>query len=304
MAKYDIEKKIEDFVRSVKAPTGEILSFPDVADKNVYNPAPLQNEEGLILAGRVESRDNATDSKVMFFCEEESGVMQLIKNAPIFELEDPFFTKIAGEIIFGGVQVHWDITNPQKPRAIAIRTIFYRGKDIFSLNQFAVIEGMKDVRLVELADKRIAVFTRPQGGKAGKGKIGLTIIDTLENLTQKAVDTAPLIELNLPQNYWVGSNALYLLPNEKIGALGHIATLGTGNARHYYAMTFVYDVKVKIASDIKIIAARGNFPETEAKTPLLRDVVFPGGFIRGTTFYAGLSDARVGRTNIPRPFSV
>jgi hypothetical protein len=77
--------------------------------------------------------------------------------------------------------------------------------------------------------------------------------------------------------------------------------------KHYYGMSFVFDPKANIASPIKIIATRENFPEGEAKKSGLEDVIFVGGIAQDASdkqwyLYAGLSDVESGRIPIEYPF--
>ena len=99
------------------------LSLCDKIYKNMNSKHNLNNINKLIeefravknepvlgkiyLAGRVESWKDALDSQVLFFEENKRGLWLPIENSPSFNLEDPFFTKIEDEIIFGGVEVKW-----------------------------------------------------------------------------------------------------------------------------------------------------------------------------------------------------
>ena len=101
------------------------------------------------------------------FCR-AGGVWVPRPNAPTFTLQDPFVTRIHGELIFGGVEIY---PHPTIPGALGWRTNFYRGANIRELKQFTSgPNGMKDIRLVEMADGQIGVFTRPQG-EWGRGKL-------------------------------------------------------------------------------------------------------------------------------------
>ena len=67
----------------------------------------------------------------------------------------------------GGVEI---FPHPTIAGSLAWRTRFYHGSGGEDLQPFAVgPDGMKDIRLVELADGRIGVFTRPQGGDREAG---------------------------------------------------------------------------------------------------------------------------------------
>ena len=160
-------KKYKNSIINVKK-----LKFLGVKDKDVYNvtaPFFIKNKEYII--GRVESR-NKKDSKIMFFYKRQDNFI-LDKKAPIFNLEDPFISFIDNQIIFGGVEC---IKNSYK-------TIFFKGKYIYSLKRFAKGPiGMKDIRFIELSNKKIGIFTRPQGEIGLRGRIGFFIIDSLNEL--------------------------------------------------------------------------------------------------------------------------
>lgn len=87
----------------------------------------------------------------------------------VYNISAPFH--IGDETIFGGVEVYPNHTI-HDPQGIGYRTVFYHGYDFSSLRKFA--EGpdmMKDIRLVQLANGKLGVFTRPQGGLNGRGKM-------------------------------------------------------------------------------------------------------------------------------------
>ena len=260
-----------------------------------------------IIAGRVEEREAVAESHILFF-EEKGGVWFPIFGAPTFLLEDGFVTQIEGETIFGGVQVY------PKPvdgnlGAVGWRTVFHRGRDLWSLkeNQFAVgPDGMKDIRLISLKNGKIGVFTRPQGGSNGAGKIGYVEINSISVLNDsEKIANARIIEDQFAEGEWGGANDLHLLVDDKIKVIGHIACYDDQSSKHYYVMSFVYDSKTHIASPIEIIATRKNFPEDGAKRPELKDIVFPSSLVcheDGTeTLYVGLSDATAGKLERPAP---
>ena len=93
---------------------------------------------------------------------------------------------------------------------------------------------MKDLRLVELQDGSIGVFTRPQGEKGGRGKIGFTRVASLEELSIDQINKAPLLEGQFVDEEWGGCNEIHLLPNGILGVLGHIACFDEQGDRHYY----------------------------------------------------------------------
>ncbi|MDO8639067.1 MAG: DUF1861 family protein [Candidatus Daviesbacteria bacterium] len=298
---------------------GNHLSFSGVGDNDVYNiTAPFRMGNTTVIAGRVEKRTAWADSQTMFF-QEENHKWKPIKDAPIFNLEDPFATKIRGELIFGGVSVTKEVVfigppvmfDPLTETRLTWNTVFYRGKDLKSLRQFAVgPKDMKDIRLTGLLNGNIGVFTRPQGGKNGRGQIGYIELPSLEDLTAENLLKARIIENQFTSEQWGSTNEFHLLNKlhplrTSIGVLGHIARFDLQGAKHYAAMAFTYTPETHTATPIEIIARRRDFPMGNFKAPWLLDVVFPGGLIRNNgqaTLYAGLSDAEAGSIDIPDPF--
>lgn len=282
---------------------GEKLIFDKVDGMDVYNiAAPFEDEGDMVIAGRVEDRDSEYSNTIFFInCD---GVWVPRKNTIVFRLQDPFHTRINGELIFGGVEVLPDYGNHDRLRW---RTIFYRGKCINKLRYFAAgPEHMKDIRLIQLKDHRIGVFTRPMGGAMGRGKIGFTIIDSLDELNADVILGASIIKGQFKDDEWGGANELHILKNGLIGVLGHIACFDKKMNRHYYSIAFSVNTVSNEVSPIKIIATRSDFIPGDAKRPDLVDVIFSGGLVRKrdglAELYAGVSDAEAHRLIIPDPF--
>lgn len=299
------EKLVEAYRHKAKVnKPGEAvkLIFEGVGERDVYNiSAPFEDEGELVIAGRVERRDSE-ESEIWFFVRRgEHWVPR--EGAPVLGLQDPFFTRIGGELIFGGVQT---FPHPELEGALSWRTVFYKGPCLHQLELF--FQGpdqMKDLRLVELSDGTIGVFTRPQGEKGGRGKIGFAKVDRLEDLSLEVVQEAPLLEQFLDEE-WGGSNEIHLLANGKLGVLGHIARFDEQGDRHYYPMAFGFDPATGQYTDMEIIAERADFLPGPAKRPDLADVVFSGGLVRQgdgkATLYAGISDAEAQSLVIDDPF--
>ena len=283
----------------------EKIVFSGADDRDVYNiTAPFVDEGELVIAGRVERRDSE-ESEIFFFVRRDNRWAPR-SGAPVYELQDPFYTRISGEIVFGGVATS---PHPTQPGQLGWRTVLYKGASLSRLEPF--FQGpdqMKDLRLVQLKDGTIGVFTRPQGAKGGRGKIGFTRIETLDDLTLDVVEQAPLLEGQFLDEEWGGCNEVHLLSNGLLGVLGHIARFDEQGNRRYYPMVFVYDPETSTSSDLEIIAERANFPAGPSKRWDLVDVVFSGGLIRhsnGTAdLYAGISDAEASRLTILDPFAV
>lgn len=283
------------------AATGK-LRFAGVGDRDVYNiSAPFHSAGRRVVAGRVEARDSE-DSTAIFF-QEAGGIWSPIEGAPQFRLQDPFVTTIAGELVFGGVEVD---LRPAEP---IWHTVFYRGADLFHLRPFfAGPIGMKDIRLCELADGRVAIFTRPRGSKGGRGTIGYTEVASLDALTIAAIDAAPMLEGMFHPLDWGGANEAHLLASGEIGVIAHAAFFEEDilyGKRRYYAVSFVFDPATHAWRDYRIIAARDQFAPGPAKRDDLVDVVFSSGIERigeVTRLYAGTSDAEAQWVEIAFPF--
>jgi hypothetical protein len=201
----------------VSRSTQQIL-FDAVGGQDVYNiTAPFRSGDMVVIAGRVEPRHHE-HSTIVFF-EEDRGTWYPVPGAPVFDLQDPFFCYVRGELVFGGVRIH-----ETESGRLGWKTAFFRGSNSFDLTEFFVgPNGMKDIRLCDLQDGRIGVFTRPQGAKGGHGTIGYTEISYLEGLTLELLDAAPLIENMFHPSDWGGANETHLLPGGEIGVLAHAA---------------------------------------------------------------------------------
>jgi hypothetical protein len=295
---------LEAFRRSKPEGRGEKLRFDGVGGRDVYNiTAPFMDDGEWVIAGRVENRHDER-SEVMFFIERE-GVWVPREKAPVFALQDPFCTFVRGELVFGGVEVEFD---PEDPHYVSSwRTVFFRGPRVAELRRFtAGPPTMKDIRVVELRNGRIGVFTRPMMVGDARAMIGYTEIDSLEGLTEESILRAELLHGQFLPDEWGGGNEAHALSNGWIGVLGHIAYMDEANYRHYYAMTFAFHPDTRRHTPPKLIATRDMFPPGEAKRPDLADVLFSGGLCRhpdGTaTLYTGVSDAEAHKLVIRDPF--
>ncbi|WP_226536133.1 MTP-1 family protein [Fictibacillus halophilus] len=294
---------VEIYLEKDQPVNPEKLTFTGVGERDVYNiTAPFEDEGELVIAGRVEARD--TEHSEVYFFVNRDGVWTPREGAPVFELQDPFVTRIAGELVLGGVEI---FPHPTNEGALGWRTAFYKGSSIEMLKQFFKgPDGMKDLRLAELKDGSIAVLTRPQGEKGGRGKIGFARIPSLEGLTLDVIEEAPLLEGQFAEGEWGGANELHLLSNGLIGVLGHIASFDEEGNRHYYPMVFELNPETGEHTEIQLIAIRDDFLAGASKRPDLVDVVFSGGLVwkeDGTAdFYAGISDAEAHKITIKDPF--
>jgi Protein of unknown function (DUF1861) len=295
---------VEIYLEKDQPVNPEKLTFEGIGERDVYNITALFEDEGeLVIAGRVEARD--TECSEVYFFVNRDGVWTPREGAPVFELQDPFVTRITGELVLGGVEI---FPHPTNEGALGWRTVFYKGSSIKMLQPFFKgPDGMKDLRLAELKDGSVAVLTRPQGEKGGRGKIGFARIPSLNELTLEVIEEAPLLEGQFAEGEWGGANELHFLSNGLIGVLGHIASFDEEGNRHYYPMVFSLNPETGVHTEIQLIAIRDDFLAGASKRPDLVDVVFSGGLVRkedGTAdFYAGISDAEAHKITIKDPFN-
>ena len=282
-----------------------LFRFTDIGDNDVYNiAAPFSIEGRDVIAGRVESRSSEL-AQIRFFSERGDGCWEPISGVePLHGLQDPCITFVDGQLVCGGVRFPIETPSGEK----IWRMDFHRGPAMGHLEPlFTGPDKMKDIRLAQMSDGRIAVMTRPQGAKGGRGTIGFFTADRLADITAERIADAPLIEGQCPPEEWCGANEIHLLSNGLLGILGHVACFDSREHRHYYPMVFALDPQTGWTSPIEIIATRSEFPPGPSKRPDLVDVVFSGGLIRhgdGTaTLYAGLSDAAAGWLRITDPFA-
>ncbi|MFT8362272.1 MAG: DUF1861 family protein [Sporolactobacillus sp.] len=309
MQKGEIKTCIEllkEFEQRDEQPNcAEKLLFENVGGKDVYNiTAPFEDEGDLLIAGRVEDR-NEEFSEVHFFVQ-KGGSWVPKKDAPVFQLQDPFVTRIGGDIVLGGVQIK-PYPHQDSVRQFVWWTVFYRGTCIHNLKKFADGPlGMKDIRLIELNDGSIGVFTRPQGQIGGRGRIGFARIPSLEALNAKTIEEAPLLDNLFADEEWGGANEVHVLANGLLGILGHVACFDKTGKRHYYPMIFILNPNTRETSNISLVATRSNFLKGPSKRPDLEDIVFSGGLVRQhngkVTFFAGTSDTEAQKITLKDPF--
>jgi hypothetical protein len=282
---------------------------PKKSKLTVYNPAGWINPN--LFAGRVESLESETDSEIGFFRPNASGKLSRLVGEKYdrFKLQDPFVSFIKGEMILGGVQLQLN----ERREIKSYSTVFYRdfGRGLEGLEPLLEgPRGMKDIRLVELQDHRILVFTRPQGRrKGGRGKVGAFIVARLEDLTPERIMAAPLIPGQFFDDEWGGVNAAYLLKNGLVGVLGHIARFNLSGKRQYYAVAWVFDPVTFQTSPMEIIFAREDLPgglNRGHKRDELKNVIFPAQLQRlgngKAILYGGEGDRRIFASLIDDPF--
>ena len=296
--KQDIKSLLNTYQKTMKPLNPKTLKFIGVEGFDVYNPsAPFMYQGKELIIARVEKRDSEV-SKAVYFEKTEDAYIKRV-DLKTLDLQDPCVTSFKEEYVVGGTYVY------HEDNKTFWFTRFYKGSDLNQLTHFVDAPmGMKDVRFQMLNDGRVAIFTRPQGIKGGRGKIGFTIADSVSSITTELIDQAPLFDQFIDSE-WGGANHLTLLDEHTIGVLGHIANFSEGDIRHYYAMTFKVDILSKEASKMKIIAIRDDFNEGPAKRPDLVDVLFAAGIVEQNekyVLYVGVSDAEVQTIEVVEPF--
>ncbi len=276
--------------------------FKGIEGFDVYNPTAAFSYKGRkLLCARVEKRESEV-SRAVFFEETEKDIYQVIDGWKTYNIQDPCIAYVHGYYVLGGTEL---FPNPENPDGICWRTVFYYGKELECMKRLAEgPSGMKDVRLVEMKDGRIGIFTRPQGEKGGRGKIGFTVVDDFSEVTAEVMEEAPLLSLFRDEE-WGGVNEAFLLSDGRIGVLGHIACFEPEEVRHYFPMAFVFDPESRECKNIKILAERSELLPGPSKRPDLQDVLFSGGLIREgreALLYVGVSDCEVQYLTVQNPF--
>lgn len=282
--------------------------FHGVAGFDVYNPSiPFSWKGQRYIFGRVERRGEWARSWVRLFKETGLDQWTLVPDSMIYQLEDPYVATIAGELILGGTHVRY-----QAGEAETYYGYFYRGTDLHDLKYFTTgPDYMKDIRLVQLADGRVGVFSRPRNDEIKKkygseSMVGFCTIDSLDQLTAKTIAQAPYIPGLFDNGEWGGCNQAYLLDSGLIGLIGH-KCYRVDELQVYFNIALVFDpIKFRFIHEA-IIATRKSYPDGPAKRPNLTDCAFSSGIALRpdglVDLYSGIGDTEVGRVAIPNPFA-
>lgn len=303
------------------------LTFEGVDGYDVYNcsiPFTWNGKE--YIYGRVEKRNEWARSLVKLFEKTGKDTYSLVKESMIYQLEDPYISMIHGELVLGGTHV--------RKRSGAVDTFygyFYRGTDLEDMYYFTTgPDFMKDIRLVELADGRIGVFSRPRNDEILKkygsaAMIGFDIINDLKELTDDVIFNATPIEGIFDKGEWGGCNQAYLLENGNIGVIGHqsytqlingaekaerksVTDPGSDNELAVYLnIAFEFNPETFEVTPSKVIGTRSCYPDGPAKVPNLVDCTFTSGIVvredGKVDLYGGIGDVGEGRIVIDYPFS-
>ncbi|GGH31100.1 MTP-1 family protein [Paenibacillus segetis] len=288
------------------------LSFHGVEGFDVYNISiPFEWKGKDYIFGRVERRSEWARSWVRLFEKTGQDEWTLVRGSMVYQLEDPYISLIGDSLVMGGTHVRY-----QQHNVDTYFGYFYKGTEIDDLYYFTTgPEYMKDIRLVEMNEGRIGVFSRPRGEEVRKkfgseSMIGFTVINSLDELTMEVVENAPYIPDLFDQNEWGGCNQAYYLESGNIGVIGHICYKTTSEngqlMQVYMNFSFVLDVTHHVALDQKIIGTRTCYPDGPAKKPDLTDCAFTSGIVMREDgkcdLYSGIGDTEAGRIVINYPF--
>lgn len=289
------------------------LTFHGVDGYDVYNVSiPFDWKGKRLIFGRVERRAEWARSWVRLFEETGKDEWTLVPQSMIYTLEDPYISIIGDELVLGGTHVQLS-----SGHVSTYYGYFFKGTEMDDLYYFTTGPNrMKDIRLVELTDGKIGVFSRPRGEDVrerygSESMIGFTVINSLDELTAETIASAPYIQNLFQKDEWGGVNQAYLLDNGKIGAIGHICYKAIGSAgqelKVYMNMSFVLDPESLEVADLKIIGTRHCYPEGPAKKNHLEDCVFTSGIVTRqdgrVDLYSGIGDCETGRIVIDNPFA-
>lgn len=288
------------------------LTFIGVDGYDVYNCSiPFEWEGKQYIFGRVERREEWARSWVRLF--ENSGKDQwtLVPNSMIYQLEDPYISRVDNMLVLGGTHVR-----NKQGKLDTFYGYFYKGTDVNDMYYFTTgPDYMKDIRLVQLADNRIGVFSRPRGEEVrrkygSESVIGFNIINNLDELSAEVIENAAVVEGLFDKDEWGGCNQCYYLSSGLIGVIGHKCYLnnkedGEG-LQTYMNVSFVFDPEKLKVMDLKIIGTRNCYPEGPAKKNHLVDCAFTSGIVMRedgkVDLYSGIGDTEEGRIVIDYPF--
>lgn len=307
------EKEAFDAVRDTKVYESKLLTFHGVEGFDVYNCSiPFVWEGKTYMYGRVERRYEWARSWVRLFEKTGEDEYTLVPDDMIYQLEDPFVSVVQGQLVLGGTHV--------RMRSGEVETYygyFYRGTDIHNLYYFTTgPDYMKDIRLVDLKNGKIGVFSRPRDEeiekKYGSGAIiGFTTVNSLDELTDQVIFNATPILGIFDIGEWGGCNQPILLENGNIGVIGHQSykqPVEGGDPLEVYVNTaFEFNPETFAVTHNRVIGTRSCYPDGPAKKPKLVDCTFTSGLVLRedgkADLYGGIGDVGEGRIVIDYPFT-
>ncbi len=306
-----VKEKKALFEQNKKIYDSALLTFEGAEGFDVYNCSlPFTGADGKkYIYGRVEDPTEWANSTVWLFEETGKDAYRYVPNSMKYQLEDPFLQRIHGKLILGGTHVR-----KSRGEVETYYCYFFRGDESRMTYFTTGPDYMKDIRLVELADGKIGVFSRPRKGTYEGGamsQIGFTVIEKIEDLDAQVIADAPYLKGLLAEGEWGGVNQAYLLESGKIGIIGHMSYEDTddrGNFLQVYVNTaFILDPATATVTDPVIIGTKSCYPTQVPKRPFLADCCFTTGIVPRADglvdLYSGVGDADQGRITIDNPFA-
>lgn len=308
----DIIEARKAFHRSKAIYDGALLRFHGAEGFDVYNCSiPFEWKGKQYIFGRVEKREDFANSVSLLFEQVGKDEYAVVPGSMMYPLEDPYVAVISGELIMGGTHVR-----KSQGEVDAFYGYFYRGDRPEWMTHFTSGPvNMKDIRLVQLADGRVGVFSRPRGTHVeevyGSGAvIGFTVMDSIDELNAQVIENAPVIPDLFGRGEWGGCNQCYLLKDGRVGVVGHRSykAKDTDGIEQlvYLNIAFIFDPVTHSACEMKIIGDKLCYPATGAMREDLRDCAFTSGILMRpdgkADLYSGLGDVAEGRITIDPPF--
>ncbi len=308
----DIIEARKAFHRSKTVYDSALLRFHGAEGFDVYNCSiPFEWKGKQYIFGRVERREDFANSVSLLFERVGKDEYAAVPGSMMYPLEDPYVAVISGELIMGGTHVR-----KRQGEVDAFYGYFYRGGRPEWMTHFTSGPmNMKDIRLVQLADGQVGVFSRPRGPHVeevyGSGAvIGFAVMDSIDELNAQVIENAPVIPDLFGRGEWGGCNQCYLLKDGRVGVVGHRSYKATDadgiEQLVYLNIAFIFDPAAHSACDMKIIGDKLCYPATGAMREDLRDCAFTSGILMRpdgkADLYSGLGDVTEGRITIDPPF--
>ena len=307
----NVKELREEFHRRGGVREGALLTFSGMNGYDVYNCSiPFEWQGERYIFGRVERREDFANSVTFLFRQVGKDAYAPVEGAVVYPIEDPHVAMIGDEIILGGTHVR-----KRRGQIDTLYGYYYRGKDLRFLSHFTCgPANMKDIRLVQMEDGRVGVFTRPRSKRiaelyGSEAVVGFAILDSIDELDDTIVDKARVIDGLFSEGEWGGCNQCYLLRDGRVGVIGHRCCREPGPEcvlQAYVNISFIFDPVTFSVSDMKVIGEKASYPPTPFMLPYLADCAFTSGIeMRADGYadlYSGLGDVAQGRIVIDPPF--
>lgn len=301
----------EQFERNKVIYDSAKLTFLGVDGYDVYNCSTVIHQDGKnYIFGRVEKRDCWADSTAMLFEEVGRDSYRLVEGSKTYPLEDPFISQIHGEYILGGTHVR-----KSRGKVDMYYAYFYRGNDLKNLTYFTTgPRRMKDIRLVELANGKIGVFSRPRSKEilekfGSESMIGYEEIASIDELDAEVIERAEYLPDIFREKEWGGCNQVLRLADGSLGIIGHLSERIPADGITYSVymnVAFCFNPETNKCGDVKIIGTRSSYPKGPCKKDFLKDCAFTSGITMRedgrVDLYSGIGDCEEGRITIDDPF--